>query len=117
MSELRGSELYFDCFSGIAGDMTLGALLDLGVPEEAVRAELEKLPVKNYRLTRERVRRGALVGTKIHVIVDEDDHHHDHDHDHDHVHGHDPRHGHGAAHGHRHYREIKEMLQQHLGGE
>jgi pyridinium-3,5-bisthiocarboxylic acid mononucleotide nickel chelatase len=115
MSDLRGSELYFDCFSGIAGDMTLGALIDLGVPEAAVRAELEKLPVKNYRLTRERVRRGALVGTKIHVIVD--DHDHDHDHDHVHVHDHDPRHSHGGKHQHRHYREIKAMLQKHLGGE
>jgi len=117
--ELRGSELYFDCFSGIAGDMTLGALLDLGVPEEAVRAELDKLPVKNYRLTRERVRRGALVGTKIHVLVDEE--HHEHEHPHDHAHGdhghHDPRHSHAAHHPHTHYRDIKAMLQAHLGGE
>src|SRR6266404_5561796 len=115
MSDLRGSELYFDCFSGIAGDMTLGALIDLGVPEEAVRAELAKLPVENYRLTRERVRRGALVGTKIHVIVDEHGHGHDHDHVHDHAH--DPRHSHEAKHQHTHYREIKAMLQKHLGGE
>ncbi|MCU1277019.1 MAG: hypothetical protein JWM53_565 [bacterium] len=119
MSDLRGSELYFDCFSGIAGDMTLGALLDLGVPEEAVRGELEKLPVKGYRLTRERVRRGALVGTKIQVVVDEDVHErdherdHDHDHHHDHARAHDPRHSH---HRHTHYREIKAMLQKHLGG-
>ena len=69
-TELRGCELYFDCFAGIAGDMTLGALLDLGVPEEAVRAELGKLPVKGYRLTTERVQRGALVGTKIHVVIE-----------------------------------------------
>ncbi|MCA1663199.1 MAG: LarC family nickel insertion protein, partial [Myxococcales bacterium] len=118
--ELRGSELYFDCFSGIAGDMTLGALIDLGVPEEAVRAELDKLPVKNYRLTRERVRRGALVGTKMQVLVDDD--HHDHDHAHDHhaqqpAAHHDPRHSHAAQHRHTHYREIKAMLQQHLGGD
>jgi uncharacterized protein (TIGR00299 family) protein len=124
--ELRGSELYFDCFSGIAGDMTLGALLDLGVPEEAVRGELAKLPVEHYRLTCERVRRGALVGTKIHVIVDErgrererdhghdHDHDHDHEHDHDHDHGHDPRH---VGHHHTHYRDIKAMLEKNLGGE
>jgi uncharacterized protein (TIGR00299 family) protein len=116
MSEdLRGCELYFDCFSGIAGDMTLGALLDLGVPEAAVRAELEKLPVKNYRLTRERVPRGALVGTKIRVVVDENDRDHDHDHDHDHGNVH--VHVHVHDHAHRHYREIREMLQKHLGGE
>ncbi len=98
--ELRGAELYFDCFSGIAGDMTLGALLDLGVPEAAVRGELDKLPLGGYRLTHERVRRGALVGTKIRVIVDEH-HHHDHD----------------AHHPHTHYRDIKAMLEQHLGGD
>jgi hypothetical protein len=113
IEQLRGSELYFDCFSGIAGDMTLGALFDLGVPEDAVRGELAKLPVENYRLTRERVRRGALVGTKIHVLVD--DEHHDHAHD-DHAH-HDPRHSHAAHHHHTHYRDIKAMLEKHLGGD
>ncbi|MGZ3426951.1 MAG: nickel pincer cofactor biosynthesis protein LarC, partial [Polyangia bacterium] len=111
--DLRGSELYFDCFSGIAGDMTLGALLDLGVPEAAVRTELEKLPLKNYRLTRGRVRRGALMGTKIQVLVDEEHHEHHH---HGDAH-HDPRHSHAAHHHHTHYRDIKAMLQQHLGGE
>jgi pyridinium-3,5-bisthiocarboxylic acid mononucleotide nickel chelatase len=99
---LRGCELYFDCFAGIAGDMTLGALLDLGVPEEAVRAELGKLPVRNYELKRERVRRGALTGTKIHVLVEAA--HHDHDHDHHHPH-------------HTHYRDIKAMLEKHLAGD
>jgi uncharacterized protein (TIGR00299 family) protein len=139
VAELRGCELYFDCFSGVAGDMTLGALLDLGVPEEVVRAELGKLPVAGWRLTRERVQRGALVGTKIHVIVDEKqahaaepahhhhDHHHDHDHghdhdhehanDHSHSHAHDPRHPHDGKHAHTHYRDIKRMLEHHLDGD
>ena len=119
--ELRGAELYFDCFSGIAGDMTLGALLDLGVPEAAVRGELEKLPLRDYRLTRERVKRGALMGTKIHVLVDEpagEPHAHEH-HEHTHAAGehHDPRHSHAAHHHHTHYRDIKAMLEQHLGGD
>src|SRR4051812_40687643 len=101
MSEdLRGCELYFDCFSGIAGDMTLGALFDLGVPEEAVRRELDKLPVKNFRLTRERVKRGALFGTKIHVVIDEEHHDHHHEHHDDAHHTHDPRHSHDAHHYH-----------------
>jgi uncharacterized protein (TIGR00299 family) protein len=106
-NELRGCELYFDCFSGVAGDMTLGALLDLGVPEEAVRAELGKLPVRNYTLQRERVKRGALVGTKIHVHVEGHETNFDHHHDH---HGRD-------QHAHTHYRDIKAMLQKHLGGD
>ena len=112
--ELRGAELYFDCFSGIAGDMTMGALIDLGVPEAVVRGELEKLPVKNYRLTMERVKRGALVGNKIHVLVDEEHPHSQHDHgDHQHEHHHDHHHHHH----HTHYRDIKAMLEQHLGGD
>ena len=127
--DIRGAELYFDCFAGIAGDMALGALLDLGVPEEVVRAELGKLPLSHYRLTRERVQRGALTGTKIHVLVDEPPHHeqhqhhhddhHGHDHAHDHRQRHDPRHRHDAEghHAHRHYRDIKAMLQAHLGGD
>ena len=43
--------LYFDCFSGISGDMTIGALLDLGLDLEYLKAELQKLPVEGYELT------------------------------------------------------------------
>lgn len=39
--------LYFDCFSGISGDMTIGALLDLGVPEDYLLNELNKLSISN----------------------------------------------------------------------
>jgi len=41
---------YFDCFSGISGDMTLGALLDLGFPESSLREGLAALPVGGYRI-------------------------------------------------------------------
>jgi pyridinium-3,5-bisthiocarboxylic acid mononucleotide nickel chelatase len=113
-SELRGLTLYFDCASGIAGDMTLGALLDLGVPEDVVLGELRKLPVA-FGWSRERVRRGALMGTKIHVHPEGDAHarhEHEHDHDHDHDHAGEPRHEHmhAQAHAHRHYRDIRAML-------
>ena len=39
--------LYYDCFSGISGDMNLGALIDLGVPFEYIKEELNKLNISN----------------------------------------------------------------------
>ena len=42
--------LYFDCFAGISGDMTLGALLDLGVPLLVVQEELARLPHLPFRI-------------------------------------------------------------------
>jgi hypothetical protein len=42
--------LYFDCFSGVSGDMTLAALLDLGLPLEKLQEELKKLGLENYSL-------------------------------------------------------------------
>ena len=62
---------YFDCFSGISGDMTLGALVDAGVELEVIREELAKLPVGGYRLEARVVKRGGLRGTKVDVVVDE----------------------------------------------
>jgi uncharacterized protein (DUF111 family) len=43
--------LYFDAFSGISGDMTVGALLGLGLPLEHLRQELAKLPVSGYAIS------------------------------------------------------------------
>ena len=62
---------YFDCFSGISGDMTLGALVDAGVHLNVIREELAKLPVTGYRLEERVVKRGGLRGTKVDVVVDE----------------------------------------------
>lgn len=59
---------YFDCFSGISGNMVLGALVDAGVDLERLREELAQLPVCGYTLNTERVLRGGLSG--IHVEVD-----------------------------------------------
>jgi uncharacterized protein (TIGR00299 family) protein len=52
--------LYLDCFSGAAGNMLLGALLDLGVPEQVVLDALAALPLDDVELRSERVRRGAF---------------------------------------------------------
>jgi hypothetical protein len=62
---------YFDCFSGISGDMTLGALVDVGVEMAVLQAELAKLPVTGYRLEARVVKRGGLRGTKVDVLVEE----------------------------------------------
>ncbi|MEK6744948.1 MAG: nickel pincer cofactor biosynthesis protein LarC [Nitrospirota bacterium] len=62
---------YFDCFSGISGDMTLGALVDAGLPIEVLRSELAKLNLPGYTLSSEKVKRSGLSATKVHVILDE----------------------------------------------
>ncbi|CAM3197580.1 LarC family nickel insertion protein [Lactiplantibacillus plajomi] len=119
--------LYLDAFSGISGDMFLGAMLDLGLDFDQLKAELEKLHVKGYRLTRERLAKSSIYGTsfdvqvaggKDHGFVEHHhaaDHHHadtaaDHathaDHDqHDHQDGH--HHHHGAA---RHLSDILDLI-------
>jgi uncharacterized protein (TIGR00299 family) protein len=59
---------YLDCFSGASGDMLLGALLDAGLPLEALRADLAHLPLADYEVTAERVTRRGLAGTQFTVI-------------------------------------------------
>jgi pyridinium-3,5-bisthiocarboxylic acid mononucleotide nickel chelatase len=62
---------YFDCFSGISGDMTLGALVDAGLPIGILRSELAKLDLPGYTLSSEKVRRSGLAATKVHIVLDE----------------------------------------------
>ncbi|MCD9624187.1 nickel pincer cofactor biosynthesis protein LarC [Rhabdothermincola salaria] len=58
---------WFHCFSGIAGDMALGALLDAGADLDEVRALLARLPVSGWSLETETVMRSGIGGTKVHV--------------------------------------------------
>jgi pyridinium-3,5-bisthiocarboxylic acid mononucleotide nickel chelatase len=62
---------YFDCFSGISGDMILGALVDAGLPIEVLRSELAKLGLPGYTLSSEKVTRSGLSATKVHVLLDD----------------------------------------------
>ncbi len=64
--------LYLDCFAGISGDMFLGALLDLGVSEDALRTGLEKLHLPGYRISSHRVTKQNISATKFDVVVIED---------------------------------------------
>jgi uncharacterized protein (TIGR00299 family) protein len=60
---------YFDCFSGISGDMCLGALVDAGIPLKHIEKELKKIPVKGYRLESRSVKRGHLSACKVDVVL------------------------------------------------
>jgi len=95
--------LYFDCFSGISGDMTIGALLDLGLSLDYLKAELRKLPVEGYELQSSRVVRANISATKFDVVVEDGKHEHGHDHGHD-------EHDHHHHHHHHHHHKASEIL-------
>ena len=63
---------YLDMIGGVSGDILLGAILDVGLRLDDLRAELEKLPDRGYDLSAERVKRGALDATLLHVDLDDD---------------------------------------------
>jgi len=66
-----GKAAYFDLFAGCSGDMMLGALLDAGLVIADLERELGRLPLEGYRVTSEKVRRGALGATRARVIIDD----------------------------------------------
>ena len=129
------NKLYLECYSGISGDMTVAALLDLGADEKVLRDVLESLPVSGYRVEIKRVVKSGIDASDFNVILDES--HENHDHDMEYLHGHEEgcehhhhHHGHGegcehhhhhthegnGGHGHRHehrgMREIRRIIEQ-----
>ena len=97
--------LYCDCFSGISGDMFLGALLDAGLPVEHLSAQLGLLDLPEFhRAGATKVLKGALAATLLELDIDEHTHAHVHagDHDHEEAHAHDHDHGHDHEHDHSH---------------
>ncbi|WP_109489105.1 nickel pincer cofactor biosynthesis protein LarC [Occallatibacter savannae] len=103
---------YLECFSGISGDMFLGALVDAGVPFPLLESTVAALNV-GARLESRKVMRGGLSGTKIDVITEEHHEHehahpvqnHQHEHPHTHSHEHDHAHEHSHSQGHNHQHE------------
>jgi uncharacterized protein (TIGR00299 family) protein len=91
---------YLDAFSGISGDMTTGALLDLGLPLAAIRDAIATLGLTGVEVHAERLERSGIAATKFNVRV-----HGEHP---DPPGGH--RHGAHDAHGHRAYRDIRALL-------
>src|SRR5271163_969063 len=66
---------YFDCFSGISGDMVLGALVDAGADLRVIEAELRKLGLEGWTISAEKVKRGAIFSTQVKVETNEGHHH------------------------------------------
>ena len=67
---------YFDCYSGISGDMILGALFDLGLSPGKIRKALKTLDLNGYKLQTSKVQRGLIAGTKAHVKIEKVSHSH-----------------------------------------
>ncbi len=90
--------LYLECESGISGDMTAAALLDLGADEADLRKALQSLPVGGYEVHISRVKKSGLDMCDFDVQLE----HENHDHDMEYLHGHEHTHEHGGSHGHHH---------------
>ncbi len=94
-----GKHLHIDPFSGIAGDMFLGAMIDLGLPLSEIEKAFKGIPTQQtYRLSAEKAMRCGISG--IDFKVHEEEAKCDHDHGHDHGHGHHHHHH------HVHYRDM-----------
>lgn len=112
--------LYFDCLSGISGDMSIGALLDLGIDLDVFKRELDKLNIDGYKIEIQKKQKNGITGTDFDVIIEACSHDHshththdgkhEHDHNHEHSHTHDDKehehhHEHGNVHDHSHHHE------------
>jgi uncharacterized protein (TIGR00299 family) protein len=106
MSVPRLRVLHFECFAGISGDMTLGALVDLGVDTEALTGELSKLPVDGWRLEFHADSRGGIRGVHPVVVMADGSTAHTADGHHDHHH----EGGHSHESEHRHWKDIRAMI-------
>ena len=112
-----GKTLYLECYSGISGDMTVAALLDLGADQKHLEEALSGLLVQGFRIEISRVIKSGLNACDFSVILDQDNH----DHDMEYLHGqknmeesHEHQgHGHMHKHDHEHrgMKEIREIIQ------
>ena len=80
--------LYFDCSSGISGNMTLGALMELIDEPDYLQKELAKLNIDGYHLHVTKTKKNGITGTYVDVHLEEHPHHHDHEHHHHEHHHH-----------------------------
>ena len=124
-----GKTVYLECYSGISGDMTVAALLDLGADKTVLDRVLKSLPVSGFQIKISRVVKSGIDACDFDVMLDKN--HENHDHDMEYLHGshHGSHHGHAvtdlsghtaehthmhdseSAHGHHHHehRGLKEI--------
>lgn len=105
--------LYMECSSGISGDMTVAALLDLGADRGVLERALNSLPVGGFQTVISRVKKSGLDLCDFQVILDAEHENHDHDMEYLHAHGHRAAHvhGHTSEHSHEHeHRGLREIL-------
>lgn len=93
--------LYFECLSGISGDMTIAALLNLGIDKDKFLKELEKIPVEGYTLVVTEKSKSGIMGTDFKVVLEKAESH-EHSHAHSHKHGQDKSDKHDDNHVHEH---------------
>ena len=123
-----GKQLYLECYSGISGDMTVAALLDLGADQAQLEQVLKSLPLTGFETRVSRVTKSSIDACDFNVILEHDNHDHDmeylhgeqphhhhklfflnwfhHHHDHEHSH----THSHGHTHEHRGLADIVQIL-------
>ena len=100
---------YFDAFSGVSGDMTVGALIDAGADAHKLIHGLEHLGL-GAKYKAEKTIRYGITATKFHVLIGDLPADHQHTHDHDHEHGHDHTHEQTHDHNHRGLTQILELI-------
>ena len=100
--------LYFDCSSGISGNMTLGALLEIVGDENYLLEELKKLNIDGYKIEISKQVKNGISGTYVDVILEHEHHHHDHEHTH--VHEHEHEHEHHHHHEHRNLYDVNNII-------
>lgn len=118
-----GKTLYLECESGISGDMTVAALLDLGADQQVLKKALASLPVQGFDIRISRVKKSGLDACDFDVVLDTEHENHDHDmeylHGHAHAHNHDT-HNHDAdahsmhthhTHEHRSFADILQIIE------
>lgn len=105
-----GNTLYLECESGISGDMTVAALLDLGADEQVLQKVLESLPVEGFQIRISRVSKSGIDACDFQVLLEEK--YENHDHDMEYLHGSGHTHHHHHHHAHRGLAEILEIIHQ-----